>query len=250
MSYAGRDCVSFNTGVLRMVFTRMVGIACLGAFTLPQVGCGGDIATDPRTTEQEVRVTLQVASPGATALEVAAAAPAAKLMLDAVASLRLTVTGLDLHKRCEEGEEGTEDEEVTEDECEAGGWQSLTVENQDPIDFMALPTEGQPPIIIAAGTVAVGEYDHVRLFVTDEVIVFLESFTVGQVTYDADVEIDVEIPSGAHTGIKTDLAITVAADGEGNVQDVGLLFDPDATFNGVVATGSGTIKLPPVLRAR
>jgi len=164
--------------------------------------------------------------------------------MDAVASLTLTVTGLDLHKRCEEGEEGTEDE------CEAGGWQSLTLDTQATIDLMALPTEDQPPVIIAAGTVDPGEYDQVRLFVTDEMIVFLESFTVGQVTYDADVEIDVEIPSGQHTGIKTDLAITVAADGEGNVQDVELLFDPEATFNGVVATGSGTIKLPPVLKAR
>lgn len=233
-----------------MVFTRMVGVACVGAFVLLQFGCGDDIATDPGTTKQEVRVTLQVTSPEATALEGADAAPAAKIMMDAVASLSLTVTGLDLHKVCDEDEEGTEEEEWTEGECEAGGWQSLTLENQAPIDLMALPTEDQPPVIIAAGTVDAGEYDHVRLFVTDEVIVFLESFTVGQVTYEADVEIDVEIPSGEHTGIKTDLAITVAADGEGNVQDVELLFDPDATFNGVVATGSGTIKLPPVLKAR
>jgi hypothetical protein len=115
---------------------------------------------------------------------------------------------------------------------------------------MALPSEDESPVIIGAGTVPEGEYDRVRIFVEDEEIVFLETFTVGQVTYEADVEYEVEIPSGDNAGIKTDLAVTVQADDEGNVQDVALLFDSEATFNGVVTTGSGRIKLPPVLKVR
>jgi hypothetical protein len=63
-------------------------------------------------------------------------------------------------------------------------------------------------------------------------------------------EYEVVIPSGDNTGIKTDLSFTVTEDGEGNADEVNLLFDAEATFRGVTATGSGKVMLPPVLKAK
>jgi hypothetical protein len=229
-----------------VVTTKTFRFASLSAaLGVSLVGCSGsDISSDPTAATHDVRVTLQVASPAVAEAGGVSAAPTAKVTLDAVASLTFTVTALQLPQRC------AESEDTVESECDGGGWLSLTLTNATPLDFMALPPEGESPVIIGAGTVPEGEYDRVRIFVADEEIVFLESFTVGQVTYEADVEYEVEIPSGDNTGIKTDLAVTVQADDEGNVQDVALLFDSEATFNGVVATGSGRIKLPPVLKTR
>ena len=55
------------------------------------------------------------------------------------------------------------------------------------------------------------------------------------------------IPSAQNSGIKADIDLAVD---EGNVEDVGLLFDADATFRHVVGTGNGRVLMPPVLKAR
>ena len=57
----------------------------------------------------------------------------------------------------------------------------------------------------------------------------------------------VEIPSAQNTGIKADIDLVVEEGAEG---DVGLLFDADATFANVIATGNGRVKMPPVIKVR
>jgi len=112
-------------------------------------------------------------------------------------------------------------------------------------------TEDESPLVIASGAVLVGDYASVRLFVDEAVIRFSEAVSLGlSLTFDADFDYDVSIPSGEETGIKTDAEFSVVADAEGNVNDVGLLFSPGATFLNVTGTGSGEVILAPVIRGR
>ncbi len=115
------------------------------------------------------------------------------------------------------------------------------------LDLLALPTSGDSPIVIAAGPVDQGAYRMVRLLVSGGTIVFYTDVSVGQFTFDPEEPggYSVTIPSGAQTGLKTDLAFTV---GEGGSTEVSLLFDEGATFQNATATGSGTVILTPVLR--
>ncbi len=87
----------------------------------------------------------------------------------------------------------------------------------------------------------------VRLLVSGGTIVFDADISVGQFTFAAgNPGYGVTIPSGAQTGLKTDLAFTV---GEGGSTEVNLLFDEGATFQNATATGSGKVILAPVLRS-
>ena len=74
-------------------------------------------------------------------------------------------------------------------------------------------------------------------------IVLNTTIGVGQATFAADSSHAVRIPSAENTGLKTDIAFTVAAD-----TDVNLLFSPDATFQNVTATGNGQVILAPVIK--
>ena len=124
------------------------------------------------------------------------------------------------------------------------------IELREAYNVVVLPEPDESPVVIASGSVPVGSYRKVRLFVQDEIVVFAESVTVGNSVYDMDTEYPVTIPSGDNTGIKTDLSFTVTADEDGNVAEVNLLFDSEATFRGVTATGNGKVMLPPVLKAK
>lgn len=125
-------------------------------------------------------------------------------------------------------------------------WESLLIERAVDLDLMALPTEGDSPIVIASGEVEVGDYRMVRLFVGDATIMLNTAISLGQaITFDAgEPGHEVMIPSGTETGIKTDAEFSVIAD-----TDVNLLFDPASTFLNVTATGNGQVILAPVIRA-
>lgn len=118
------------------------------------------------------------------------------------------------------------------------------------IDLMALPTEEDSAVVIAAGDVPVGEYRKVRLLVGDASIYFNEAISVGNQAFDMDTEYPVDVPSGAQSGLKTDASFTVLADDLGDPTAVNVVFDPDLTFNNVTATGSGKVKITPVLKVR
>jgi hypothetical protein len=129
---------------------------------------------------------------------------------------------------------------------DGGGWISLELSEPVELDLLALPTEGESPLVIAAGNVEPGDYRNVRLLIGDATIVFDQPFSIGLAEFDG--EHPVTVPSGAQTGLKTDIAFTVEADGDGNPQDLNLLFDPGITFLNAIATGNGTVILTPVLR--
>ena len=133
-------------------------------------------------------------------------------------------------------EEGVED---------AGGWITLVLAGDVvTLDLASLPPAFAALLVIAVGDIDAGSYQSVRLFVSDAEIVFVEDVSVGRATFDKAPEIHaVTIPSGAQTGLKTDMAFIV--DGS---TDVNLLFDEGATFQNATATGNGTVILSPVLR--
>ncbi|HEX9729074.1 MAG TPA: DUF4382 domain-containing protein [Gemmatimonadales bacterium] len=173
-----------------------------------------------------------------------ALAPAASIDPDTIDTFAITVTRIDYLPA------GEDDTDAVEETDAPGGWETLTLDAGATIDLMALPAEGASPIVIASGTIAAGEYRKVRLFISDATISFKGPLTVGQATFDAATDYPVTIPSGAQTGIKTDVGFTVTAGEDAATNAVDVLFDPSATFGNVTATGSGTITMSPVLRAR
>jgi hypothetical protein len=135
---------------------------------------------------------------------------------------------------------------TTGDSASDAAWVSLDLASPVVLDLLDLPTEGASPLVIASGAVPVGEYGKVRLFVDSAAIEFKGPINIGAaVSFAAGVAHQVDIPSAAQTGLKTDIAFTVE---EG--ADVNLLFDPSTTFTNVTATGSGRVILTPVIRSR
>jgi uncharacterized protein DUF4382 len=130
------------------------------------------------------------------------------------------------------------------DEDSDHGWVSVDVSAGGAIDLMALPTDPAGGITLAAGDVPVGTYAKVRLFFTEAAVTFNTDVTVGAETYAAGVAHPVTFPSGASSGIKTQVGFEVP-DGGGAVI---VAFDAETTFRHVAATGSGQINVPPVLR--
>lgn len=166
----------------------------------------------------------------------APAGPAVAISPDTVASLVIRVTDIEVLP-------------VGGDEDDDGAWISLTLPDTVDLDLMALPTTAGSPLVVASGALPVGDYQNVRLFVASATIEFTGPLSLGgAVTFDANVMYDVTIPSGAQTGLKTDAAFSVTADGQGNVNDVDLLFSTGSTFQNVTGTGTGEVILAPVIR--
>lgn len=209
----------------------------------------------------EVQVTLQEATAEAlfsvVTADIASAPEATAGRVDRalVRSLEITVNGIEVLPYCEDA-----GEHLGDGQCE-DLWETLDLGDETfDLDLLALPSEDEDAISLGVGTVPVGEYHKIRLFVSRAEVTFLEDISVGQSTFLAFDAADeyivdsaatwivhpVEIPSAQSTGIKADIDLVVedGADGE-----VGLLFDAEATFRNVIATGSGRVKMPPVLKA-
>lgn len=130
-------------------------------------------------------------------------------------------------------------------------WIWMDLDSVIRIDLMALPSDTDSVVVIGAGAVPAGDYRKVRMIVDDASVYFKQMISVGNREYDIDTEHHVDVPSGAQSGLKTDLAFTVAADETtGDPTAVNLLFDPNMTFDKVTATGSGKLKITPVLKSR
>lgn len=125
------------------------------------------------------------------------------------------------------------------------------------IDLVNLPGDGEDPVVIAFDpAVEAGEYRMLR-FVTGDMneIFFQSEIQVGPTAYandpgDCSVGHPVKVPSGSQSGLKTDIAFSVADAQDANPQSVDLLFDETTSVRNAVATGSGWINLTPVLRSR
>lgn len=234
-----------------MVRTALPRLCAAFVTLLAAVGCSEPAGLGSGSGSGEVTVTLQRAAPPSLSLtaavdEGAVAAPEARVPVGIVASLEVTITDVQLLRRCDDADGDGEPEQ----DCEEAGWYPLALDDPVTVDLVALPGEDESPVVIASGDLPVGDYHNIRLFVRDETVVFSEAFSVGNSPFDPGTPYPVEIPSAANSGLKTDLTLTVVDDGEGNGEEVSLLFDSEATFRGVVATGSGKVMLPPVLKVR
>ncbi len=220
----------FRSGMARVGVLALTTAVAAGCDT---VGIGG--SGELRVTMQRVagQTTTQAVSDGFASVANGSSKP-----IDASNVLSLTVEIANIQFLPAVADEGADD---------AGSWISLTIAPVE-LDLMALPTGGEPPLVIAAGSVPAGNYRKVRLFVGDATIMFEAALRVGQAIFAGAVDHPVTIPSGAETGLKTDLAFTVENDSDGNPQELNLLFDEGATFQNATATGNGTVILSPVLR--
>ena len=178
-------------------------------------------------------------------LAVNSAGTAARIAREDVNSLNVMVSSIGLLSRCENGDDG--------EECDRP-WDRLVLDGFSlEVDLLNLPVEGGEVEPLAVGEIPVGTYHRVRLLISEATVTFNVDITVGNQTFLAydennpETVYTVEIPSGRTTGIKADVELEVTED---NQEDVGLLFDPDATFRSVIATGSGRVLMPPVFRAR
>jgi len=187
-------------------------------------------------------ITLQqvedAAAPAASGWYASVADVAESLDPSQVASLTVTVTRLEFLV-------GT-----TGDALPDSSWQELALPTPAAIDLMNLPLESESPLVLVAGSVPVGSYRHVRLFVSEALIEFAEQVVIGATfTFEPDTPYAVTIPSVEATGITTDITFTVAADAEGNGTEVQLLFDPAATLANVTANGAEAVMLTPIINA-
>ncbi len=216
--------------------TTLRGRTALGAALLAAVlavGCSESLSLEA-TGEVQVLLGRQSGTPTAAVAYFAFDGMLYPIPQDTVASLTVTVTSIQFL--------GAGDEESDE-----GGWVTLDLAAPVELDLMALPSEGDSPIVIASGSVAVGAYAKVRLFVTAPTIVLKGDFSFGGTTLEGGVELAAEIPSSAQSGLKTDASFEVA---EGATADVDLLFDAGTTLTNITLTGDGRVIVAPVLRSR
>ncbi len=158
---------------------------------------------------------------------------------DTVASLTMTVTAIQFL-------EGASGDGITNT-----SWVDVTLPTPVTLDLMALPTDVESPLVLASGSVPVGPYRHLRLYVQDAEIVFTGPIVIGQAaTFDGATPYPVVIPSVDETGINTDVEFTVIADDVDVPLDVSLLFSLEATFANATTNGADTVMLTPIIAAQ
>lgn len=249
------------------------------ALALGLAACDGGDLTGPAG---EGRLTLELTSADASAAGstasalLAASSPAlARVGLDRVASISVTLDSVQVHPLArdedeedeeaqedqdgEEGQDGEADDDGTgstqaqqqgspDDPGPRGGWITVAADGQE-LDLLALPEEG---LELGAADLPAGEYRGVRLFVSDATITFAEDVSFGGAggqgqggVFEAGTPYPLIIPSARQTGVKVPrLAFTVP---EGGAETVTLGFDADASVRTVAAAGNGTIRMAPVL---
>jgi len=197
------------------------------------VDLGPGTSANVAVTLQQSDAALAFAAEGWFASQHAGLGAAGNISRDTVAALVIRVTSVQFLP-----DTGSEDADAA--------WESLTLDDAAVIDLLALPTDDTSPLVIVSGSVAVGNYRKVRLFVDSAAIEFKGPVSIGGAfTFAAGTVYPVEIPSGAQTGLKTDMGFTVEEGAE-----VHLVFAPSATFANVTATGNGRVMLSPVIRSR
>lgn len=186
-------------------------------------------------TMQQTDATLSAGLSGWSAQVVGTGSAGAAISKDTVSTLVVRITRIEFLPK-----------ESEPREAEANVWISLELSAPVSLDLMNLPREGSSPLMIASGTVPVGNYGDVRFFTDSAAIRFKGPIDLGVgFRFEGNTTYQVTIPSVAQTGIKTDAEFTVEAD-----TDVNLLFSPTATFLNVTGTGTGSVILAPVIRSR
>jgi hypothetical protein len=129
---------------------------------------------------------------------------------------------------------------------QARQWYTLDVVGSGHLNLLALPTDTSNGLVLASGTLPVGEYGAARLMVSSAKIYFDTTITTAAgFTFLPNTAYTVTLPSRDSTkqGIMTKSGFTLSDAGA----DVVLVFDPHATIGGAVVTGTGDIIIRPTL---
>jgi hypothetical protein len=156
---------------------------------------------------------------------------------DAIASLSVTVTGLELI-RDDGGEEDGNDEE---------GWLAFPLDAPATIDLLALPTDPNSPLTVPV-VIEAGRYVNLRLVTSDATITFSQAFTIGggpvARTYEPGTAYTLRIvgePGGRL--MVPGYQFTVAPEG---TTELDLVFEEGTSVRSVVATPN-FVQMAPVL---
>lgn len=186
-------------------------------------------STQPEGDGTASIVLSQGASASASQVAASVAASAGEVALEDVASIDITITGVQAVR-------------TGLDEEDEGSWVDLALSAaaMNPIDLLSLPGGG---IEIASGELATGEYANVRIRLSDATISLINDVSVGMQTFAAvDSPHELFIPSGFETGIKVPTASFTVGDADG--ETVVIEFDPALSVGTVAATGTGLLMTP------
>jgi hypothetical protein len=128
-------------------------------------------------------------------------------------------------------------------------WYSLTVVGSGKLDLLALPTDSTSGLVLASGSLPVGEYGAARLIVSSAKIWFDTTITTSAgFTFQPNTAYDVKLPMRRDSimGIMTNAGFTLSTGGA----DVVLGFDPNTTIGGAGVNAAGEIVIRPVLKPR
>ena len=219
---------------MRFRFTHLLAPAVLATVAACSSSTNGLTATSQVRLSQ---MPITAAQPMVTGINADVSGGAAAIAADTVKSLTVMVDSISYLPQAD-----------TADSASAASWVSLPLGSPVQIDLSTLPTDSASAIVLASGTVPVGTYGMVRLFVDSATIAFKGPIALGgALTLKADTTYAVTIPSSAETGIKTHVTFTVSADQGGAANAAYLLFDPAATYANVTVTGTGNVMLAPVI---
>lgn len=123
------------------------------------------------------------------------------------------------------------------------GWQRVSYDPALDLDLASLPLAGSTDAINLGQVQVEDGTCEVRLFVSSVQFTFNSDVVIGGQTITAGTPVGATIPSGPQTGVKVDGICQVPSTGG----DVNLVFDENATLGTIVATGSGDLKLTPVI---
>lgn len=125
-------------------------------------------------------------------------------------------------------------------------WYSLDVTANGHINLLALPTDSTSGIVLASGSLPVGEYGAARLIVSSAKIYFDTTFTTATgFTFNANTAYDVQLPTrDSLMGIMSNAGFTLSTAGA----DIVLTFDPFTTIGHAIVDAQGNIVIRPVLK--
>lgn len=221
-------------------------------------GCEGN--TQPETGRLDV--VLSQSSSGLSASLIATAETAevkaaqAGVPLESIESIMVTVTSIAVH-RVGPDEDATSDDSATGSEDEASeddGSEGVEGEEEDGGSWISIDLPeggvtvnliGLSPQEIGSADVPGGSYNQVRLFFNASTIVFAEDVSVGGGDpYVAGTSYELQIPSGASSGIKVQTGMFDVP--EGGTETVGLVIDLANSVKNVTAN-QNRVSMTPVI---
>lgn len=220
-----------------------LGAVAVGLSTLGLAACEGGVSGPEDGARTSVTLTGSEGGSAALAAGILATETAmSPVDLDAVSSIVVRVDRVQVHRAGDDADEtdGNGDGDGGEGEP---AWIDLSVEAQD-VDLISDLSGGQT-LTLAEGELPAGEYDQVRLFLEGATITFSEPQPVPGAGDGEITDAALSIPSVARTGIKIPGAgFTVEEDDPTTVE---ILFEAGTSVQNIVITGTGDVKMTPVL---